>query len=289
MEELQKLIESTLEKVPRIILERRLAEKLKEAGLSADTTTLFQAAAHILSGSPDAFKFESEGDITIQITNDDIEYVEKATEQFHNERLAGILDEVGDHAANRLFKRLSRTWPKHFEALQADIDAFKERLEQRWGKALTKLRMFLAIVMEWSQRAYERQLRVGRNKLSHLDDVLLRLHARACQVTNEIIVLLEMGTRMAQWHVGAPFTRSQWSQRSLRSSVMSWQKDMSTTRLLNRSEQWKFTTEFARTSVSSLCPRSKLIKLGEITRKSVGDSAKHSIKNLENMAGPLIT
>ena len=94
MEELQKLIESTLNNIPRLMLEKRLAEKLKETGLSVDTTTLSKAVAHILSGSADVFKFEGEGegDITIQITNDDLEYVRKATEQFHNEHLAGILD-----------------------------------------------------------------------------------------------------------------------------------------------------------------------------------------------------
>jgi hypothetical protein len=159
MEALQKLIENTLKDLPRLILERRLAEKVKETGLSVDTTTLSKAAAHILSGSPEALKFESDDDITIRITNDDIEYVTKATEQFHNKHLARILDQVSDDAANRIFEFLSQTWPKQFEALQADIEAFKERLEQRWGKALTKLRMLLAIVMEWSQGAYERQLR----------------------------------------------------------------------------------------------------------------------------------
>jgi Photosynthesis system II assembly factor YCF48 len=96
MEELQELIEREVKEVARLILERQLAEKLKEAGLSVDAATLSKAAAHIMSGSQESFKFKGGEDVTIQMTNDDIEYVVKATEQFYNEHLARILDKVAD-------------------------------------------------------------------------------------------------------------------------------------------------------------------------------------------------
>jgi hypothetical protein len=203
MEKLQALIERTLKQVPRLILERRLAEKVKEAGLPVDEATLSKAAEHILSGSRETFKFGgNDDDVTIQITSEDIEYVAKATERFHNEQLAGVLAKVGDDTANLLFKSLNKKWPQEFEAYQADVEAFKERLEHRWGKALGKLRMLLAIVREWAQGVYERRRRANGGRLSHLDDVILRLHVRACQVTSEIIVLLENGYAdgaMARW------------------------------------------------------------------------------------------
>jgi hypothetical protein len=203
MDKLQELVENVLNQIPKFALEIRLAEKLKDAGLSADKETLSRAAEHILRGGRETFKIGGNGDdVTIQIINEDIEYVVKAIERFHNEQLAGILDEASDDTANLVFKSLSKKWPEEFRAHQADVEAFKEHLEHRWGKALGKLRMLLAIVTEWAQGLYERRRRVNGGRLSHLEDVVLRLHVRACQVTREIIVLLENGYAdgaMARW------------------------------------------------------------------------------------------
>jgi hypothetical protein len=62
--------------------------------------------------------------------------------------------------------------------------------------------MLLTIVREWAQGAHERRQHTNGGKLSRYDDVMLRLHVRACQVTHEIIVLLENGLAdgaMARW------------------------------------------------------------------------------------------
>jgi hypothetical protein len=198
MDKLQELFESVLNQIPKLVLERRLADKMKEAGLSVDKETLSRAADHvadhILTGDRNPFRFGGNGDdVSIQITDDDIEYVVKATERFRNEQLADVLDKAGDETANLLFKFLSKRWLEEFTAHQADVEAFKERLEHRWGKPLGKLRMLLAIVREWAQGFYERRRRVNGGRLSHFEDVVLRLHVRACQVTSEIIILLENG------------------------------------------------------------------------------------------------
>src|SRR5271155_1273140 len=200
MEHLQELIASTLKQIPRFVLERRLDEKLREAGIAVDTATLSKAAEHILSGSGETFELgKNADDATIQITDDDIEHVVKMTDRFYTEQRGGFLDKAGDDVANLLFESLSQKWPEEHEACQADVEAFKARLEYRWGKALGKLRMLLAIVMEW---ANERRRPANRKRHSHLQDVMLRLHVRPCQVTSEIIVLLENGYAdgaMARW------------------------------------------------------------------------------------------
>ena len=203
MEKLQELVDGMLKQVPRLVLERLLAEKVKEVGLSVDEAAISKAAEHIMSGSDEDLKFgESEDDVTINITDEDIEYVVNTTERFLNEQLSGVLEKSSDHTANLVFKSLSRKWREEYEAQQADVEGFKERLEHRWGKALGKLRMLLTIAMEWAQGLYERRLRDSGGKLSHLDDVMLRLHVRACQVAGEVIVLLENGYAdgaMARW------------------------------------------------------------------------------------------
>jgi hypothetical protein len=203
MEKLQELIDRTLRQVPRLVLERLLAEKVKKVGLCVDEAVISKAAEHMMRGSHEEFKLgESDDDVTINITDEDIEQVANITERFLNEQLSGILDKASDDTANLFFKYLRRKWREESESHQADIEGFKERLEHRWGKALGKLRMLLAIAREWAQGLYERRLRDSDGKLSHLDDVMLRLHVRACQVVGEIIVLLENGYAdgaMARW------------------------------------------------------------------------------------------
>ena len=202
MEELQQLIEDALRQVPRLALEKRLAEKMRDAGLPTDKETLSKVAGHILSGSGESFIIEGDDDTEIQITDEDLAYVVTVSERFYNEQLAGVLDQVSDKTAHQLQKYLTKKWPEEYAAHQVDVEAFKARLEHRWGKALGKLRMLLAIVREWSQHVYERRRAAGSGRLSHLDDVLLRLHVRACQVTGEIILLLENGYAdgaMARW------------------------------------------------------------------------------------------
>jgi hypothetical protein len=91
MDKLQERIESILNQVPKFALEIRLAEKMTDAGLSVGKETLSRAAEHILSGGRETFKIDRNGDdVTIKITNEDFEYVVKATERFYNERLAAL-------------------------------------------------------------------------------------------------------------------------------------------------------------------------------------------------------
>jgi hypothetical protein len=176
---------------------------MKEGGIAIDEATLANAAEHILSGSHEPFELSKSGDdITIQITDEDIEYVVSATERFGSEQLSDFLAKTGDDIADKLLKFLSEKWPEEFVAHQADMEAFKERLEHRWGKALGKLRMLLAIVREWANKAYGRRAGAKAGQPPHLEDVMLRLHVRACQVTSEIIILLENGYAdgaMARW------------------------------------------------------------------------------------------
>lgn len=203
MREIHELLEKTFQKLPQMALEKRLAQKVQEAGLSVSATRLSQAAQHILSGSQEPFTFdETANDCTIQITSDDLEYVVKTTERFYNEQAGTVIDKVSDKIAQSLLISLTKKWPAEFEAQRVEVGGFKERLETRWGEGLNKLRMLLTIVREWAQGVHERKHSLSSGRLSHLDDVLLRLHVRACQITKEIIVLLENGYAdgaMARW------------------------------------------------------------------------------------------
>ena len=204
MNELQRLVEKTLADAPQLLLEKRLAEKFKAAGLKTTSATVRKAALHILSGSEEPFNIKGKGDnISIQITDEDIEYVINGTERLNGEALEPFLRNAADMIADDLHKSLSKQWPVEFDAQRSDIAQFRERLECRWGTGLAKLRMLLTIGREWAQGAYERLESSGsKQSKKRLADVMLRLHVRACQVTHEVIVLLENGLAdgaMARW------------------------------------------------------------------------------------------
>jgi hypothetical protein len=62
---------------------------------------------------------------------------------------------MSDKAADAIFKSLAKGWRQEANSQRVDVDAFKDRLEHRWGKALGKLRLLLTISREWGATAYE--------------------------------------------------------------------------------------------------------------------------------------
>ena len=72
----------------------------------------------------------------------------------------------------------------------------------RWGKGLDLLRMLLTISREFGEEAHAKARRSRARSSRYRTDVLLRLHACACQVAGEIIKLMESGRAdgaMARW------------------------------------------------------------------------------------------
>jgi hypothetical protein len=81
--------------------------------------------------------------------------------------------------------------------------AFRERLYERWQMPLERLRMLVTVTREFGAGINE-NARQSTSATSHkfMIDVLSRSHARACQIDEEIICLLEGGFAdgaMARW------------------------------------------------------------------------------------------
>ena len=124
-------------------------------------------------------------------------------ERFCSEQLQEVVQNAAKEIAQRLYKYLTANWPSQHKLQEGDVSSFRLRLERRWGKGLAGLRMLLTIVREWTAAAIDlRQRAKAAGTTSHLQDVMLRLLVRACQVTHEIVVLLESGladAAMARW------------------------------------------------------------------------------------------
>jgi hypothetical protein len=85
---------------------------------------------------------------------------------------------------------------------QTDISGFRSRMKETWGQPLAKLRMLLTIAREWCGEAHQAADESVPRGQSPLKKLMVRLLVRSCQVTDEIICLLENGFAdgaMARW------------------------------------------------------------------------------------------
>jgi hypothetical protein len=78
---------------------------------------------------------------------------------------------------------------------------FERHLESSWSEPLAILRMLLTFAREAGD-LLNRELREDPGDLTHSIEVITRLHARACQVCDEVITLMRAGFAdgaMARW------------------------------------------------------------------------------------------
>jgi hypothetical protein len=93
-------------------------------------------------------------------------------------------------------------WDRESRRQKNEVQSFQERLYQRWGPAIEKLRMLLTISREFGSNLNSDLRSSDASDRPILIDVLTRLHARACQVTEEVLCLLSAGFAdgaLARW------------------------------------------------------------------------------------------
>lgn len=72
-------------------------------------------------------------------------------------------------------------------------NGFEDRLRIRWGGALDRLEQFIHINIELGEEAVQYHENTDGSSEDYVFEALSRLHARACQISNEIYTLLESG------------------------------------------------------------------------------------------------
>jgi hypothetical protein len=197
-----------LAKVPRLILLKLITEKLAEQGLGDHTGLADALTDHCLKGDGDTFNWDDGApsndpprDFAISFSEKDVLKLGELADKFM-ERLPAIIENTSKDAAERLLKTLKQRWPEQAAYERAVLEGFKERLEARWGKGFNLLRMLLIGCRELGEETATQLPRSRSNKKRILRSLLVRLHARACQITTEIVTLIENGFAdgaMARW------------------------------------------------------------------------------------------
>lgn len=200
MSSLQTLLEEHVKNAPKLILIEILKKKLKKLDVEYSEALLEKLSTHIWSGSEEQFHWDdgkSDQIIHLTFNDDDLQELSQKYEKYQ-EALPQILSKTAKQIARNTLPELRRNWPDE-EALQFyELSLFREGIERRWGKALGKLRMLLTMARELGGIVIDEKAPESET----LHSLMVRLHVRSCQVTMEIITLLENGLAdgaMARW------------------------------------------------------------------------------------------
>ena len=166
-------------------------------------------AEHALSGEKGELIWR-EGDdtvglpeqVTVTFTDEDIAALDASIKEFFSSGLPKLVRDISADAVRGLVSKLKSDWPAHYDYEKARLAMFEHNLEARWGKALDLLRVILTTSREIGGETVTRFKRSRARSRRQCQEVLLLLHGRACQVTAEIITLLEHGYAdgaMARW------------------------------------------------------------------------------------------
>lgn len=105
------------------------------------------------------------------------------------ERLPTALVKAGDTLLHELKSRAPEMLLEHLQIRSQ----FEERLRELWKDPLNLLEMLLVIALEAGE-TFNREYRpTAAQKQDFVFDVLMHLHARACQIGSEVLTLLRSG------------------------------------------------------------------------------------------------
>jgi hypothetical protein len=207
MQILQKALEDALRKLPEQIFAQLLARKLKAHGVKLSRREQQQLQQHILSGESETLRLRrwrwwKQEDIALEFTVEEMQEIERQFTHEVVDQLPQLIEAMTNELATNILVTLKRRWRGELRSQRREYTSFQRRLYRRWGVPLGLLRMLLTISREYGANVNQELRDALETDAQHLVEVLTRLHARACQVVDERLVLLTAGFAdgaMARW------------------------------------------------------------------------------------------
>lgn len=203
MDGLQKILENSLASVPNLAFAGMLREKLLEQGVKVTPRRAEIIAAQILAGKPKiTLPGKKTGEIKLSLTSADADVLTARINKFLEANVPELIEKLQADMAPSMLKSLKKRWPTEKSLYERQIADFRKRLRQRWSRGLGKLGMLIYMARDLGNQLNQ-DVR-GKQAAQDADviDVVTRLHARSCQVAEEVVVLLENGFAngaMARW------------------------------------------------------------------------------------------
>lgn len=183
------------------------AAKITQSGIAEARPMAEAYIDHVLAGrGADAFTWDDGRDaevptvLSLVFTAADYARIKSRLKRFSDEEVPAAYKTTTRKTVTAVVRGLRQRWdeiaPDHEEAEWI----FRLGLDARWGEGLDDLRLLLETSREIGSTFLRRDRRRKRNRVRNA--VLMRLHARGCQLAAEISALLSAGFpdgAMARW------------------------------------------------------------------------------------------
>jgi len=201
-----KLIMSLTDQAPELVLEQLLRKKLKKAGVQAWRNGAKALTRHLIDKEAGEFHWEDYPDnadknLTIKFDEEDGHELERIFDKFQG-NLDEVIAKMTETAVTEMLSNYQKDWHSYRRAEERFVVNFRNNLEDRWGRPLDGLRLLLDLCRDEGEKFIRRLEKSKSKSPPYARIVLSKLHCRGCQVTAEIITLLEAGYArgaMARW------------------------------------------------------------------------------------------
>ena len=140
-------------------------------------------------------------DICLSFDENDADRLSKIFEKIV-ENLPDLIHRMAESASVAMLRKYERDWASWWPSTNTDLDQFRANLESRWEKGFTPLRMLIELSRDIGVAFHERAARSRSSRRANFNTALVHLHARAIQISSEIMTLMENGFAdgaMARW------------------------------------------------------------------------------------------
>jgi hypothetical protein len=206
-------LQSILDKViresfsPENIVDSIIKRKFKETGLVLNNKQHQQLKEQIKANiNTGAFTFQFNEEEALDcpsslkgLPNTSISLTIDAEKEWENidlrirETIENLIPQVAPELAEIILKTLKKSFGSFKTYHKKHIKSFYKGMEKEWGNPIDLLEMFCLLATE-AGGDFNNQFRpLAAKDNNFVIDVLTRLHARSCQITSEIILLLRNG------------------------------------------------------------------------------------------------
>ncbi|GAB4008041.1 hypothetical protein GCM10028808_13240 [Spirosoma migulaei] len=187
-----------------------IREKLEEAGFKVTDNTLEEIEQKLGNLTGDGITIESIGvDSDGKIQNFSLDLnkpgeIEEFATNILQKSASELIPQLAESISKTLLKDLKRGAPAMLEGRRKRQNDFETTLNRTWGHAIDMLEVFIVTATE-SGDDFNNEFKDKADKTKNwVFFCLARLHARACQITSEILTLLKSGYAdgaLARWRV----------------------------------------------------------------------------------------
>ncbi len=131
--------------------------------------------------------------MNVRITKDDVEYLNNSVSSFFDD-LTNVINSSSESIASSILDDFKETWAEYYLWDEKTTEVFLSNVQARWGEAFFLLKLLIEISRDIGEETSEKLRRSrAKKRIPYARLALVKLHARACQVSSEILILLENG------------------------------------------------------------------------------------------------